>query len=82
MKEVIGIDTESLQNLAVPKDKFTSEKEKQQYIRQLEEMVQTYRKEVQKYRVVVDGLTRQNNKDASIASEVEDINNVDMDFFD
>lgn len=71
MKEVIGIDSNTLSKLHVPKNKFTSEREKEQYIRQLEELVKYHEKENEKYRVLVDGLARQVSKDESIISEVE-----------
>lgn len=56
----------------VCRDKFKSDKEKDQYLRQLEEMLKQSQRENEKYRVLVDGLTRQLDRgDESVTSSVE-----------
>ena len=71
MKQQLGIDNATLSTF-VQKDKFKSDKEKDQYLRQLEELLKQSQRENEKYRVLVDGLTRQLDRgEESVTSSVE-----------
>lgn len=64
------------------KDNFSSDAEKDTYIRQIEEMIRERERQNLEMQVIIAGMKRQVNEDAqSVHSKVDDIPDEGADFF-
>jgi hypothetical protein len=64
------------------KSSFSGEKDKDVYIRQIEEMIRQYEKKNNEMAIIITGIKREINEDNnSVSSQIYDLPNEGRDFF-